>query len=111
MRDNNASPLRSSKKALATPRNLHRGFDSKRARRDRARSMAAAGTPDGHFRLLYWFEDEQLSELRNATVHAFVSMSILPPPGCTYTTLVSSCSRCIGSVACTIQPSYPLTSW
>jgi hypothetical protein len=28
---------------------------------DRARSLAAPGTPDGTFRLLYRFEDEQLS--------------------------------------------------
>lgn len=40
----------------------------------------APGTPDGNFRLLYRFEDEQLSELRNATVHAFVSLSIRPTP-------------------------------
>jgi hypothetical protein len=38
------------------------------------------GTPDGTFSLLYRFEDEQLSELRNATVHAFVSLSIRPAP-------------------------------
>ncbi len=47
---------------------------------DRARSLIAPGTPDGSFRLLYRFEDEQLSELRNATVHAFVSLSIRPTP-------------------------------
>src|SRR5437867_4185126 len=35
---------------------------------DRARSLVAPGTPDGSFRLLYRFEDAQLSELRNATV-------------------------------------------
>jgi hypothetical protein len=48
---------------------------------DRARSLIAPGTLDGSFRLLYRFEDEQLSELRNATVHAFVSLSIRPTPG------------------------------
>lgn len=48
---------------------------------DRAQSLVAPGTPDGSFRLLYRFEDEQLSELRNATVHAFVSLSIRPTPG------------------------------
>jgi len=48
---------------------------------DRAQSLVAPGTPDGNFRLLYRFEDEQLSELRNATVHAFVSLSIRPTPG------------------------------
>jgi hypothetical protein len=47
---------------------------------DRARSLVAPGTPDGHFRLLYQFEDEQLSEVRNATVHAFVSLSMTPTP-------------------------------
>ena len=48
---------------------------------DRARSLVAPGTPDGRFRILYRFEYEQLSELRNATVHAFVSLSIRPTPG------------------------------
>lgn len=48
---------------------------------DRAESLVAPGTRDGNFRLLYRFEHEQLSELRNATVHAFVSLSIRPTPG------------------------------
>jgi hypothetical protein len=48
---------------------------------DRARSLAAPGTPDGPFSLLYRFEDEELRELRNATVHAFASLSIRPTPG------------------------------
>jgi len=48
---------------------------------DRARSLTAPGTPDGKFSLLYRFEDEQLSELRNATVRAFMSLSIQQTPG------------------------------
>jgi hypothetical protein len=48
---------------------------------DRARSKAAPGTPDGRLSLLYRFENEQLSERRNATVHAFSSLSIWPAPG------------------------------
>ena len=48
---------------------------------DRARSLVAPGTPDGSFRLLYRFEDEQLSELRNATVQAFASLSIRQTSG------------------------------
>ena len=48
---------------------------------DRARSTAAPGTPDGRFSLLYRFKNEQLSELRNATVHGFLSLSIRPTPG------------------------------
>ena len=43
---------------------------------DRVRSLIAPGTQDGSFRVLYRFEDEQLSELRNATVQAFASLSI-----------------------------------
>ena len=48
---------------------------------DRAQSLVAPGTPDGSFHVLYRFEDEQLSELRNATVHAFASLSIRQTPG------------------------------
>ena len=47
---------------------------------DRARSMAAPGTPDGRLSLLYRFENEQLSERRNATVHAFSSLSMRQTP-------------------------------
>ncbi len=48
---------------------------------DRAQSTAAPGTPDGRLSLLYRFENEQLSERRNATVHAFSSLSIRPTSG------------------------------
>ena len=37
---------------------------------DRARSLAPAGAPDGLFRIVYRFENEQLSELLNRTAHA-----------------------------------------
>jgi len=37
---------------------------------DRARSFAPAGTVDGLFRLVYRFENEQLAEIINRTVHA-----------------------------------------
>jgi hypothetical protein len=47
---------------------------------DRAQSAVAPGTPDRRLRLLYQFEDEQLSEVRNATVHAFSSLSIRQTP-------------------------------
>jgi hypothetical protein len=48
---------------------------------DRTRSVVAPGTLEGPFRLLYVFEHEQLSELRNATVHAFSSLSLGQVPG------------------------------
>ena len=37
---------------------------------DRSRSLAEAGTPDGFFRVVYRFENEQLVELINRTAHA-----------------------------------------
>lgn len=37
---------------------------------DRARSLAPAGTPDGPFRIVYRFENEQLDEIVNRTAHA-----------------------------------------
>jgi hypothetical protein len=48
---------------------------------DRSRSLVVPGTPDGQFSILYRFEDEQLSELRNATVHGFLSLSLQPTAG------------------------------
>jgi hypothetical protein len=38
---------------------------------DRARSLVAPGTEEGHFKVVYVFPQEALSEIRNATVHAF----------------------------------------
>ena len=37
---------------------------------DRSRSLVPAGTPDGHFRVVYRFENEQLLEIINRTAHA-----------------------------------------
>jgi hypothetical protein len=37
---------------------------------DRARSLAPAGLKDGHFRVVYRFENEYLQELINRTAHA-----------------------------------------
>jgi hypothetical protein len=46
----------------------------------RARSLVAPGTPDGPFQLLYVFPRELLSEIRNATVHAFSCMTLQRSP-------------------------------
>ena len=45
---------------------------------DRAQSVVSPGTLEGPFSVLYVFEHEQLHELRNATVHAFSSLSMGP---------------------------------
>ena len=48
---------------------------------DRSRSQVPPGTREGPFRVLYVFGDEALSELRNATVHAFLALALTPRPG------------------------------
>jgi Protein of unknown function (DUF2867) len=47
---------------------------------DVSRSQVPPGTRDGPFRLLYVFDGEALSELRNATVHAFLALALTPKP-------------------------------
>ena len=48
---------------------------------DRARSRVAPGTRDGSFRTLYTFDHESLSEIRNATVHGFLGLALMPRDG------------------------------
>ena len=45
---------------------------------DRARSEVPPGTREGPFRVLYVFANEALSELRNATVHGFMALALIP---------------------------------
>ena len=46
--------------------------------RDRSESEVPAGTPDGSFRVLYRFQNEQLTEIRNATVQGYVCTALIP---------------------------------
>jgi hypothetical protein len=48
---------------------------------DRSRSLAAAGTRDGFFRIVYRFENEQLVELINRTVHAAALSALIETTG------------------------------
>jgi hypothetical protein len=45
-------------------------FESRLTAEDRARSIVESGTPEGMFRVVYRFENEQLVEIQNRTVHA-----------------------------------------
>jgi hypothetical protein len=49
---------------------------SRLSERDRRDSEIVPGTPDGPFRLLYRFPGEALSEIRNATVQAYVCVAL-----------------------------------
>jgi hypothetical protein len=46
--------------------------------RDRSESEVPAGTPDGPFRVLYRFRNEELTEIRNATVQGYVCTAQTP---------------------------------
>ena len=48
------------------------------AEADRSQSQVAPGTREGPFRVLYVLGEEALSELRNATVHAFLALALTP---------------------------------
>ena len=45
-------------------------FGNRLTAEDRARSLVASGTPEGLFRVVYRFDNEQLVEIQNRTVHA-----------------------------------------
>jgi Protein of unknown function (DUF2867) len=49
---------------------LAASFGSRLTAEDRARSFVVPGTPEGLFRVVYRFENEQLVEIQNRTVHA-----------------------------------------
>ena len=49
---------------------LAASFGSRLTPEDRARSLVVSGTPEGLFRVVYRFENEQLLEIQNRTVHA-----------------------------------------
>jgi Protein of unknown function (DUF2867) len=54
----------------ATAGRVSESFAQRLTDEDRARSLAPAGTPHGLFRIVYRFENEQLDEVVNRTVHA-----------------------------------------
>jgi len=52
-------------------------FAARLSQTDRLRSLIAAGTRDGFFRVIYRFENEQLVELINRTAHAAVLSTLV----------------------------------
>ena len=45
---------------------------------DRVRSDVRPGTREGPFRVLYAFANEAVAEIRNATVHGFMGLALVP---------------------------------
>ncbi len=66
----------------ALPGSVSESFAQRLTEEDRARSLAPAGTPDGLFRIVYRFDNEQLDEIINRTAHAAASTSALSAPAC-----------------------------
>lgn len=60
------------------PDDAARSYRQRLSAEDRARSQVAPGTPDGPFAVLYVHEREAVSEIRNATVHAFSVLALEP---------------------------------
>jgi Protein of unknown function (DUF2867) len=54
----------------ASPGSVPESFAQRLTDEDRARSLLPTGTPDGFFRIVYRFENEQLDEIVNRTAHA-----------------------------------------
>jgi Protein of unknown function (DUF2867) len=48
--------------------------------RDRSKSLVPAGTPQGPFRVVYQFENEQLLEIINRTAHAAALSALVETP-------------------------------
>ena len=58
-------------------------FQARLTEADRRQSIVEPGTHDGPFAVLYVHESEAVSEIRNATVHAFLVWALEPAPeGC-----------------------------
>jgi Protein of unknown function (DUF2867) len=55
-------------------------FGSRLTAEDRARSSILPGTPEGLFRVVYRFENEQLLEVQNRTVHAAALSALAERP-------------------------------
>jgi hypothetical protein len=60
--------------------NAWKTFATRLTDTDRSKSLAGAGTRDGFFRVVYRFENEQLVELINRTVHAAALSALVETP-------------------------------
>ena len=67
----------------AVPGSVAESFAHRLSDHDRRHSLVPAGTPDGLFRVVYRFENEQLAEVVNRTVHA-AALSALIEGGAGY---------------------------
>jgi hypothetical protein len=81
----------------AAPGSVSESFAQRLTDEDRARSLVPAGTPDGLFRVVYRFENEQLDEIINRTAHAERLAHSSRLPRATASTSPSTCARSAAS--------------
>jgi Protein of unknown function (DUF2867) len=55
-------------------------FATRLTMRDRSKSLVPAGTPQGPFRIVYQFDNEQLLEIINRTAHAAALSALVETP-------------------------------
>jgi hypothetical protein len=63
------------------PKALRESFLQRLSAEDRASSLVPPGTPEGPFRVLFVSPREAISEIQNATVHAFSVFALLEQAG------------------------------
>ena len=63
-----------------SPASARETFATRLTDSDRSRSLVAPGTRDGLFQVVYRFENEQLLELANRTVHAAALSALVEKP-------------------------------
>jgi len=61
-------------------RNAWETFETRLTSGDRSKSLVPVGTREGHFRVVYRFENEQLLELINRTAHAAALSALVETP-------------------------------
>jgi hypothetical protein len=59
----------------------HESYVHRLTTAQRAASLVPPGTVDGAFRIIYALANEALTEIRNATVHAFLCSALIPAAG------------------------------
>lgn len=82
------------------PGAVERSFLHELTPADRERSLVPPGTPEGPFRVLYVSPHEAISEIQNATVHAFSVFALVPR--------VDGC-RLYWAIY--VRPAGPFTAW
>jgi hypothetical protein len=87
-----------------SPASARETFATRLTDSDRSKSLVAPGTRDGLFRVVYRFENEQLLELANRTVHAAALSALVEKPN-VYRFYFAIYVRSVGALHATVHGS------